>query len=106
MARAVPPQDADPAVRSRGAIWLDPWSGAVVRDRTADAMSMGDRYMTEQLWLHNGAAFGLCGRLLMFAAGFTPLFLFISGGIMWLKKRSRGSGLTTRNAAGQQERHF
>jgi uncharacterized iron-regulated membrane protein len=100
------PRDADPAVRSRGAIWLDPWSGAVVHDRTADAMSMGDRYMTEQLWFHNGATFGLCGRVLMCAAGFTPLFLFISGGTMWLKKRSRGSGLTTRNAAGQQERHF
>ncbi|MFB9262533.1 PepSY-associated TM helix domain-containing protein [Bradyrhizobium erythrophlei] len=81
------PEGADPAVRSRGAIWIDPWSGAVVHDRTSDAMSMGDRYMTEQLWLHNGATFGLIGRLLVFTAGFAPLALFISGGIMWLKKR-------------------
>jgi uncharacterized iron-regulated membrane protein len=43
--------------------------------------------MAEQLWIHNGAAFGLIGRLFVFAAGFAPLALFISGGIMWLKKR-------------------
>ncbi|MDI2072369.1 PepSY-associated TM helix domain-containing protein, partial [Bradyrhizobium sp. Mp27] len=46
-----------------------------------------DRYLAEQLWIHNGAAFGLIGRLLVFAAGFAPLALFISGAIMWLKKR-------------------
>ncbi|MGY8705431.1 PepSY-associated TM helix domain-containing protein [Bradyrhizobium sp. 18BD] len=78
---------ADPAVRARGAIWLDPWNGAVVHDRTSSAMTMGDRYLAEQLWLHNGAAFGLAGRLLVFAAGFAPLVLFISGWIVWLKKR-------------------
>lgn len=86
------PEGADPAVRARGAIWLDPWSGAVVNDRTSDAMSLGDRYVAEQLWLHNGATFGLPGRLLVFAAGFAPLVLFISGAIMWLKKRRGGSG--------------
>ena len=78
---------ADPAVRARGAIWLDPWSGAVVHDRTSAAMSMGDRYLAEQLWIHNGATFGLIGRLFVFATGFAPLALFISGAIMWLKKR-------------------
>ncbi|QOG24000.1 MULTISPECIES: PepSY-associated TM helix domain-containing protein [Bradyrhizobium] len=80
---------ADPAVRARGAIWLDPWSGAVLHDRTSDAMSLGDRYVAEQLWLHNGATFGLSGRLLVFAAGIAPLVLFVSGAIMWLKKRPR-----------------
>lgn len=78
---------ADPAVRARGAIWLDPWSGAVVHDRTSGTMSMGDRYLAEQLWLHNGATFGFAGRLLVFAAGFAPLALFVSGLIMWLKRR-------------------
>ncbi|MET4478222.1 PepSY-associated TM helix domain-containing protein [Bradyrhizobium sp. F1.13.3] len=80
-------EGADAAVRARGAIWLDPWSGAVVHDRTSGATSMGDRYLAEQLWIHNGATFGLVGRLFVFAAGFAPLVLFISGGIMWLKKR-------------------
>jgi uncharacterized iron-regulated membrane protein len=85
------PDDADPALRSRGAIWLDPWSGTVVQDRTSDAMSAGDRYMTEQLWIHNGSTLGLFGRLLVLTAGFAPLALFISGGIMWFKKRSTKS---------------
>lgn len=81
------PDCADPAVRARGAIWLDPWSGAVVHDRTPGTMSIGDRYLAEQLWLHNGAAFGLVGRLVVFTVGFAPLVLFISGVIMWLKRR-------------------
>ncbi|RXG87096.1 PepSY domain-containing protein [Bradyrhizobium zhanjiangense] len=88
------PDGADPAVRAWGAIWLDPWSGAVVHDRSPVAMSMGDRYLAEQLWLHNGAAFGLAGRLLVFAAGFAPLALFVSGLIMWLKRRPGGVRVT------------
>ena len=89
------PEGADPALRSRGAIWLDPWSGAVVHDRTSGAMSMGDRYMTEQLWIHNGATFGIFGRLIVCAAGFAPLILFISGVMMWLKKRPSRAGRAT-----------
>jgi uncharacterized iron-regulated membrane protein len=81
------PPAADPALRSRGAIWLDPRTGALVHDRTSDVMSMGDRYLTEQLWLHNGATFGLIGRLVIFVSGFAPLALFFTGFVMWRKKR-------------------
>lgn len=81
------PQDGDPALRARGTMWLDPWNGEVVEDRTSRAISIADRYIAEQLWLHNGSTFGLFGRLLVFAVGFAPLVLFISGVIMWFKKR-------------------
>jgi uncharacterized iron-regulated membrane protein len=83
----VRPPGADPAVRSRGAIWLDPWTGDVVHDRTSDVMAMGDCYMTEQIWLHNGATFGRIGRLVVFSSGFVPLVLFITGFLVWQKKR-------------------
>ncbi len=82
------PSSADPAVRSRGAIWIDPWTGAVVHDRTTGTMSLADRYLAEQLWLHNGATFGLVGRLLVFTAGFAPLALFVTGLVLWSRKRS------------------
>lgn len=82
----VRPPGADPALRSRGALWLDPWTGAIVHDRTSDAMSMGDRYMTEQIWLHNGATFGFLGRLLVFVCGFVPLVLFVTGFTIWRNK--------------------
>lgn len=81
------PFGADPALRSRGAIWLDPWAGDIVHDRTADIMSMGDRYVTEQLWVHNGATFRAVGRLAVFATGFAPLVLFVTGFLMWRSKR-------------------
>jgi uncharacterized iron-regulated membrane protein len=81
------PPGVDPALRTRGAIWLDPWTGALAHERTSDSMSIGDRYIAEQLWLHNGATFGFVGRLLVFATGLAPLVLFITGFVMWRNKR-------------------
>jgi uncharacterized iron-regulated membrane protein len=86
------PPGSDPALRTRGAIWLDPWTGALVYDRTSESVSMGDRYMTEQLWLHNGATFGLLGRLLVFTSGLVPLVLFVTGFVVWRNKRRRLGG--------------
>jgi uncharacterized iron-regulated membrane protein len=51
-------------------------------------MSLGDRYMNEQLWLHNGSIFGLLGRLLVFAAGFVPLILFVTSLQIWRWRRA------------------
>ncbi|MDR6306319.1 putative iron-regulated membrane protein [Nitrobacter vulgaris] len=82
------PPGSDPALRTRGAIWLDPWTGALTHDRTPDSMSLGDRYMTGQLWLHNGSAFGLLGRLLVFATGFVPLILFVTSFQIWRWRRA------------------
>jgi uncharacterized iron-regulated membrane protein len=90
------PPSADPAMRTRGAIWLDPWTGALVHDRTSSAMSMGDRYLMEQLWLHNGSTFGFVGRLLIFAAGFVPLILFVTGFVIWRNKRRAGAAQRAR----------
>lgn len=90
------PPGADPAMRTRGAIWLDPWTGALVNDRTPSAMSMGDRYMMEQLWLHNGSTFGLTGRLLVFVSGFVPLILFVTGFVIWRNKRRAGAAQRAR----------
>jgi uncharacterized iron-regulated membrane protein len=92
------PPRADPALRSRGAIWLDPWTGVLVHDRTPDVMSPGDSYVTEQLWLHNGATLGFIGRVLVFAAGFAPLALFVSGFWAWRNKRLARRALLLRPA--------
>jgi uncharacterized iron-regulated membrane protein len=37
--------------------------------------------------LHNGEAFGLTGRWIMFFAGFTPLLLYVTALRMWWLKR-------------------
>lgn len=96
------PPGADPALRTRGAIWLNPWTGAVAHDRSFSAMSMGERYQTEQLWLHNGATFGLAGRIVVFLTGFVPLILFLTGFVIWRNKRhthTRTLGVTPRTAS-------
>jgi uncharacterized iron-regulated membrane protein len=82
-----PAAGTSPALRSRGTIWLDPWTGAIMLDRTSDTMSMGDRYMTEQLWIHNGAALGFVGRLFVFISGLAPLILFVTGYTIWFNRR-------------------
>jgi uncharacterized iron-regulated membrane protein len=96
------PPGSDPALRTRGAIWLDPWTGALVHDRTPDSISLGDRYMTEQLWLHNGSSFGLLGRLVVFASGLVPLVLFVTGLQVWW---SRGRRRVRRSSAQNRELH-
>ncbi|MEA1831931.1 PepSY-associated TM helix domain-containing protein [Methylobacterium durans] len=83
------PPGVDPAFRSDGVLWLDPWSGRIVEDRSWGAMSNGNRYQALQIWLHNGSLAGLPGRLLVFAAGFAPLLLFASGFAVWRSRRAR-----------------
>lgn len=88
------PVDANPALLACGALWLDPWTGRVVHERTWATMSNGNRYQTIQLWLHNGSVAGLPGRIVIFATGFMPLVLFASGCLVWRNRRQRQQALS------------
>ncbi|KAB1076280.1 PepSY-associated TM helix domain-containing protein [Methylobacterium planeticum] len=91
----VAPAGGDPAFRSDGVVWLDPWTGRIVEDRSWGAISNGNRYQTLQIWLHNGSLAGLPGRLVVFAAGFVPLLLLVSGFAVWRSRRTRLRTLAT-----------
>lgn len=94
------PQQADDAVqiglrqpdevrRTGGdsVVWLDQYSGAVLKVRDWRTLAAGDRFLCWLFPLHNGEAFGLTGRWIVFFTGFIPLVLYITALRMWWLKR-------------------
>lgn len=76
-------------------VWIDRWSGAVLHRRDRRALPAGEAFLHWQFPLHSGEAFGLPGRLLICAAGLTPLLLLVTGALIWWRRRRRpirGSG--------------
>lgn len=81
-------EDAHPRGSSgRSYVWVDPWRGKVLAVRRWNELSAGDAFLDWQIPLHNGEAFGLIGRWIVFIAGLVPLVLYITGFRIWLLKR-------------------
>jgi uncharacterized iron-regulated membrane protein len=71
-------------------VWIDQWSGAVLRVRDRRALPGGEIFLHWQFPLHSGEAFARAGRLLVFVTGLTPLLLAVTGTLIWwLKRRAR-----------------
>jgi uncharacterized iron-regulated membrane protein len=66
---------------------VDRHTGAVRTTRTWADMTAADRFLDWQLPLHNGEAFGLIGRLIVFVTGLLPLALLVTGFLIWRHKR-------------------
>ncbi len=77
------------ARRSGGAsrVFIDQYSGEVLMVQDPDGMTAGDVFLAWQFSLHNGEAFGLAGRWVVFAAGLVPLALYVTGLVIWWNKR-------------------
>lgn len=75
------------AAKGLTSVWLDQYSGKVLAKRDSQKMSAGDVFLAWQMPLHNGTAFGITGRIIIFASGIAPLILGTSGTLMWLRKR-------------------
>lgn len=69
-------------------VWLDQYSGAVIKVRDWRTFTAGDTFMSWLFPLHNGEAFGLIGRWIVFACGFVPLILYVTALRMWWLKRA------------------
>ncbi len=67
----------------RSNVWLDPYDGRVLAIRDARRDSGGDTLLTWLHPLHDGEAFGLVGRWLVFVAGLLPTLLFVTGAWRW-----------------------
>ncbi len=68
-------------------LWVDQYSGKVLKVKDPHQLSPGNAFLNIQLPLHNGEILGEPGRVLVLIAGFAPLLLMITGVIHWLKKR-------------------
>ncbi len=78
-------------LRGVGRIWIDRYSGEVLGTRDWNKFTFADTYFRIQLALHNGDAFGLIGRWLFLLAGLMPAILYVTGFVLWWrKKRSKG----------------
>lgn len=68
-------------------VWIDQYNGAVLRVTDWRQFTVGETLLSWLFPLHNGEAFGLSGRWMIFVAGFTPLLLYVTALRMWWLKR-------------------
>ena len=68
-------------------VWLDQHSGAVLHVQDWREFTAGETVLAWLFPLHNGEAFGLAGRWIVFVSGFLPLVLYITALRMWWLKR-------------------
>lgn len=68
-------------------LWIEQYTGQVLAVRDAKHDVFGDTVVAWLHPLHNGEAFGLLGRWLIFFSGFIPLILFVTGIMRWRHKR-------------------
>ncbi|MEH2405957.1 PepSY-associated TM helix domain-containing protein [Nostoc sp.] len=64
-------------------VYLDQYSGKVLRVDNALKMLLGDRFLNFFLPLHYGTFGGLPTRILYVFVGLAPLILFVTGFLMW-----------------------
>ncbi len=76
------------AYLNAGEISIDPWTGALLQNASAEIQTRGQRVMDMQLWMHNGAVWGWTGRILVFLSGISLTTLYVTGVLFWWRKRS------------------
>ncbi|WP_333873810.1 PepSY-associated TM helix domain-containing protein [Methylobacter sp.] len=68
-------------------LWLDQYNGKIVQEHDPESNAAGDVFLQWLYPLHNGEAFGLGGRILIFISGLLPTILYVTGFIRWRQKR-------------------
>ncbi|MEW4486975.1 PepSY-associated TM helix domain-containing protein [Thalassoglobus sp. JC818] len=83
-------RQSDEVQRSYGRtqVFLDRYSGEIVAVRTPETETAADIFFAWQFPLHNGEAFGLFGRWVVFFLGLTPAILYVTGVVIWWRKRT------------------
>jgi uncharacterized iron-regulated membrane protein len=69
-------------------VWVDQYNGEILAVWDALKLASGSTLLTWQFPLHNGDAFGLPGRWLVFVSGWSPACLFGTGLYLWWRKQS------------------
>ncbi|MGR9013798.1 MAG: PepSY-associated TM helix domain-containing protein [Gammaproteobacteria bacterium] len=81
-------QQGEPSFRfPKTTVWVDQYRGTVLSTRNPRLERIGDTFINWLHPLHNGEIAGMTGRLLVFASGFIPAILYVTGLIRWRQKR-------------------
>lgn len=75
----------------RTQVFIDPYTAKVLAVRDPNRFTFADSFIAWQYPLHNGEAFGLAGRWVVFFLGLTPTLLYLTGAWVWWKRRSKRS---------------
>lgn len=84
-------------LRGVGRVWVDQYQGNCLATRDWTKFTASDTFFRIQLALHSGDAFGILGRCAFCLAGLVPMFLYVTGFLMWrrrAKSRSARSATT------------
>jgi uncharacterized iron-regulated membrane protein len=71
-------------------ITIDAYNGQVLRVRDPLRAPQGDTFLNWLFPLHTGEAFGIAGRVFISCFGLVPLLFFITGVVIWWKRRRPG----------------
>lgn len=71
----------------RTQVYIDRYTGNILAVRNPDDFTAADAFIAWQFPLHNGEALGLVGRWIVFFTGLTPAILYVSGFLVWWRKR-------------------
>jgi len=72
---------------NNAAVFIDPRSGAVLRNTGPATRSGGEKFLVVQRLLHTGDILGPAGRALLFVTGLLPALFVVTGTMMWLRQR-------------------
>ena len=72
----------------RSQVFVDPHTGEIVAERDTHNATAADSFIAAQFPLHNGEAFGLVGRWIVFFSGLTPAVLYVTGCMLWWRRRA------------------
>lgn len=70
----------------RTQVWIDPYNGEILAVRDPRDATFADSFFAWQFPLHNGEAFGLAGRWIIFFSGLAPAVLYVTGLLVWWRK--------------------
>lgn len=67
-------------------LWINSSDGKVLSVQQPQTMSAGDTFLNWMYPLHNGEAFGIVGRMIVFVTGISLVILYIAGLMIWWRK--------------------
>lgn len=83
----------------RTQVYVDRFTGKILEVRIPKDFTAADAFFAWQFPLHNGEAFGLVGRWVVLFTGLMPAVLYVSGFLVWWRKRKSKRRQQTRRRA-------